>query len=98
PRALGVAQELVAEALALRGARDEAGKIRDDEGALDVHAHDAERGGQRRERIVGDLRGGGGESRHQRGLPGVRKADDADIREELQLEVEPPAVAGTPEV
>ena len=97
-RALGVAQELVAEAAALAGAGDEAGQIGDDERAVAVDAHDAERGRQRGERVVADLGLGRRHARDQRRLAGVGKADHADVGEQLQLEMEPALGPGPAEV
>ena len=48
--------------------------------------HDAEVRHERRERIVGDLRLGRRDRGDERGLAGVRKADDRDVGEELQLD------------
>jgi hypothetical protein len=60
-RPLGVAEELMTEALAFRRAGDEPGQIGDHEGAHVVDADDAEGGRQRGERIVRDLRRGRGQ-------------------------------------
>jgi len=54
PCPLGVPEELVTEAPALRRARDEAGQVGDHKRALVVHADDAERRRERRERVVRD--------------------------------------------
>ena len=56
PRALQVAQELVAEAGAFGRAFDQAGNVGDHEALLGRDAHHAEVRVQRGERIVGDLR------------------------------------------
>jgi hypothetical protein len=99
PGALGVAQELVAEAAPLAGAGDEARQVRDDERALAVRrADEAERRLQRGERIVGDLGPGRRHPRHQRRLSRVGEADDADVREQLQLEAKPALGAGPSQV
>ena len=44
---------------------------------------------ERRERVLGDLRFGGGNPRDERRLAAVGEADEGDIGDELQLEVEP---------
>src|SRR5262245_34216310 len=98
PRALGGAQELVAEALALGGAGDQAGQIGDDEGPIGVGARDAERWRESRERIVRDLRLCRRQPRDQRGLARIGEPDDADVGEELELQVQPPARPRTAEV
>ena len=53
----------------------------------------AEHRRERRERIVGDLRRGARQPREQRGLAGVRQPDEADVGEQLQLQLEPPFLA-----
>src|SRR2546429_48183 len=97
-RPLGVPQELVTEAPALRRSRDEARQVGDHERALVVHADDAERWRERREGVVGDLGLGRRHPRHEGGLAGVGEPDDADVGEELELEVKPPLRAGPSEV
>ena len=52
PRPLDVAEELVAEALALARTLDEAGDVGDDEVGVVVDAHDAEVRLERGERVV----------------------------------------------
>ena len=54
--ALGVAEKLVTEPFAFGRARDEPGQIGDHERVVLIGAHDAERGLERREGIVCDLR------------------------------------------
>ena len=97
-RALGVPEELMPQALALGGAGNESRQVRDDEGAVHVHTHDAELGRRGRERVVGDLRRRRADARDERRLAGVRKADDTDVGEELQLESQPAAVSGTSQI
>src|SRR3989441_5574879 len=98
PRPLGVPQELVTEAPALRRSRDEARQVGDHERALVVHADDAERRLERREGVVGDLGLGRRHPRDERRLAGVGEPDDADVGKELELEVKPPLRAGPSEV
>ena len=86
PRALQVAQELVAEPGAFGGAFDQARNVGDDEALLGRDADDAEIRMQRRERIVGDLRPRVRDRRDQRRLAGVRHAEQADVGEHAQLE------------
>ena len=49
---------------------------------------DAELRLERGERVVGDLRPGGGDRAQQRALAGVGHADQADVGDQLQLEPE----------
>ena len=81
--ALDMAEEAVAEAVALVRAFDQAGNVGEHEIAL-VDLHHAEAGMQRRERIVGDLRLGGGDGGEQGRFAGVGQADEADVGDQLQ--------------
>ena len=88
-RALDVREEVVAEARALARALDQARDVGDHELAL-VAFERAEHRLERRERIVGDLRRRAREAREQRGLAGVRQADEADVgASSLSCELEP---------
>ena len=80
-RALDVAQELEAEAVALVRAFDDPRDVRDHEGPV-VQLDHAQDGRERRERVVGDLGAGGGEPRQQRRLAGVGQAEQADVRDQ----------------
>ena len=80
---------------ALAGALDEAGDVGDDElalGALERAEHRLER----RERVRADLRRGARHAREQRRLAGVRDADEADVGEQLQAQVDPALLADEP--
>ena len=46
-----------------------------------------------RERVVGDLRAGGGERREEGRLAGVRQPDEADVGDQPQLEADPALLA-----
>ncbi len=92
-RALQVAQEPVAEARAVGGALDQAGNVGDDEAAVRVGAHDAEVGRERRERIVGDLRPRRRHRADERALAGVGHAEQADVGQHLELELQAPPLA-----
>ena len=81
--ALDMAEEAVAEAVALVRAFDQAGNVGEHEIAV-VDLHHAEAGMQRRERIIGDLRLGGGDGGEQRRFAGVGQADEADVGDQLQ--------------
>ena len=87
-RALQVAQELVAEARAFGGAFDQSRNVGDDEAASFVGAHDAELRRERRERIVGDLGPRRRDRADQRRLAGVGQAEQADVGEHLELELQ----------
>ena len=92
--ALDVAQKAVAEAVAFVGAFDEAGDVGDDKGLVIVGADHAEVGDERGEGIVGDLRLRGADDGDQRRLAGIRKSDQADVGDQLQLDEELALVAG----
>ena len=84
---LQVPQEFQPESSATRCARNEARHVGDGEhttGGL----HDAEVGLQCGERIVGDLRLGRREHRHQRRLARRREANESDVGDGLQFENE----------
>ena len=85
-RALEVSQELMAETKPPMRALDETGNVGHREAAIAAQADNPEIRRQRGERIVGDLRAGRGDSRDQRRLARVGKADQADIGEHLHLE------------
>ena len=88
PRALQVAQELVAEAGAFGGALDQAGDVGDDEARSAPTRTTPRFGCERGERIVGDLRPRARDGADQRRLAGVRQAEQADVGEHAQLERE----------
>ena len=94
--ALDVPQELVAQALALGGAGDQAGHVGDgvDRLARADHAEVRDQGG---ERVVGDLRLGRGHRRDQRGLAGAGVADQGHVGDRLQLQGELAVLAGLAE-
>ena len=79
-RALDVAQEAVAEAVALARALDQAGDVGDDEAALVRAATTPSAGTSVVNGIVRDARARGGDAREQRRLAGVREADQARRR------------------
>ena len=67
---------------------DDSGNVGDDEGSVRRELHDAEVGAERRERVVADLGTRGRDHRQQRRLPGVRLPDEADVGDELELELQ----------
>ena len=84
------------EALAGGGARDEARDVGDGVGDL-ARGHDAEVRGQRRERVVGDLRPGGRHRGDEGGLARGGEADEADVGHALEFEHDGELVAGLAE-
>ena len=87
-RTLDVAQELVAQALALARALDEAGDVGNDIGVL-AGTHHTQVGHERGKRIVGDLGSGGTHARDKRGLAHRGEAHERGISHELHLELNP---------
>ena len=85
--ALDVAQEVEAEATPLGGALDQAGHVGDGVGHVARH-DDAEIRHERGERVVGDLRPCPRDRGHERGFPRRREADEADVRDDLQLQLD----------
>ena len=81
--ALDMAEEAVAEPMALMRALDQAGNVGEDEFAP-VGPHDAEARMQRREGIVGDLRLGRGDGGEEGRLAGIGQADEAGIGDQLE--------------
>ena len=77
----------MAEAGAGVGPLDEARDVGHHE-ALAAPAHHAQVGRQGGEGVVGDLGARPGDAADERGLAGVGVADDADVGEQLQLELE----------
>ena len=51
---------------------------------------------ERRERVVGDLRRGPRQPREQRGLARVGQPHETDVRQQLQLQLEPSLLSGRP--
>ena len=92
--ALNMAQEVVAEADALRSTLDQTGDVGADKALLRADADDAQHGGQRREVVVGDLGTRGRNNADERRFADVREADQAHVRNDLQLELEVHILAG----
>ena len=84
-RALDVAQEVVAEADAIGCALDEAWDVRHDEALLVVRLDDTEHRRDRREVVLRDLRARRADAGDEARLADRRIADEADIREQLEL-------------
>ena len=92
-----VAEEFVAEAAIGVSAFDEAGNIGDGAAAEAGELDDADSGLQGGERVGGDLGFGGGEFAEKGGFTGVGEADEADVGDASQFEVENPLLAGSAE-
>ncbi len=91
--ALDVPQELQTQALALAGAGDQTGDVRDGVDGR-TGGHHTEVGHQGGEGVVRDFRLGGREDRDQGGLSGARVADQGHVRDGLQLEDDVAGLAG----
>src|SRR4029077_15234197 len=87
-RALDVPQKFIPEPGAETRPLDEARHVDEHEVRVDVDLNDAELRLQRGEWIVRDLWTGGGDRREQRGLSRIRRADDASVGKQFELEVE----------
>src|SRR6185437_13045799 len=87
-RTLDVAQKLKSESAPFVGALDDARNVGDDERAPVAQLYDAQVGAERGEGIVGNLRAGGRNHGKERGLARVRLPDEADVGDELELELE----------
>ena len=94
--ALDVAQEVVAETAALAGALDQTGDVRHGERGV-TGLHHAQVGHQRGERVVRDLGPGARQRGDQAGLAGAGEADQADVGDDLELEVDHEVVPGLAE-
>ncbi len=90
--ALDVAQERVAQALALGRTLDEARDVGEHE-LMVLEAHDTEVRFERGERVVRDLRLRRAHRRDERGLARVREADQRGVGEQLHLEAQPVLLA-----
>ena len=82
-RATRAFERTVAPALAAMGAFDEARDVGQDHGScrvlVPVEGKDAQVWAGGRERVGTDLRAGRGQRRQERGLPGIRGPDEADV-------------------
>ena len=88
PGALQVGQEFMAQASAVRRALNEAGDVRHDKARRVLQVHDAQDGLQGREVIVGDA-GSGIAGHGQEGrFAHVGEADQAHVRDHLELQEE----------
>jgi hypothetical protein len=91
--ALDVRQEAVAQASARARALDQAGDVGDHHDSF-AELERAEIRFERRERIRGDLGARPSQGREQRGLAGVGQADESDVGQQLELQIEPALFAG----
>ena len=93
-----MAKELDAETGSLMGALDQPGDVGEDQGSSAFELGHAEVGVEGGEGIRGDLGPGTGERRQQGGLAGVGETDQADVGDQLQLQVDPPLLARLPQL
>lgn len=84
--ALNVAEESQTQSASLCRPLDDAGNVGHHKGTSVAIGHDAERGFEGGEGVVGNLGAGVGERADQRRLTGVGEADQTDIGEELQFQ------------
>jgi len=88
--ALDVLQELEAQALSGVRALDDARNVGDHEAAMIGQRHDAQIRLEGGERIVGDLGTRGGDDRQERALPRVGLAQQADVGDQLEHQLDRP--------
>ena len=84
----GACRNRSAQALALGRPFDQAGDVGHDEASMRFDRHDAEVRDERRERVVGDLGAGLADLADERGLARVRLAEQADVGQHAQLQLE----------
>ena len=96
-RTLDVAQKACAHACAFRRPLDQSGDIGDDKAAV-LDRRDPKVGVQRGEGVVGNLWRGARHGREKRALARVRKAQQADIGNQLEVQPDPAFFAGVTEV
>jgi len=96
-RALDMTQEVVAEADSGMRAFDQPGDIGDDEGLV-ADLYDAKVRTQRGEGVVRDLWPGRADGRQQGRFSGVGEPEQADIGDQLELEIQLELLAGLAEL
>ena len=87
--ALDVSQELVAQALAFRGAFDEPGDVGTDKRATVTSASHAQVGDKRGEGVLGNLGTSGRDARDDGTLPHRRHSHEGSVGHELHLKLDP---------
>ena len=92
-----VPQKLVAQPDARVRALEQARDVGKD-GRPEIQLAHAQIGHQRRERVIRNLGLGRRQHRQQRRLARVGHADDADVGDDAQLDVDPPLLPGLPEL
>ncbi len=90
---LQMAQELMAKACAFGSAFDQARYVRDHETAVFVHAHHAEIRVQRGKGVVRDFRPCRGDGADIGRFAGIRHAEQADVGQNLELELQTATLA-----
>src|SRR6185437_2099199 len=86
-RALDVSQETIAQTSASVRALNQSGNIGDHESTKVTEIDNTKMRLQSRERIISDLRSRRGDSRDKRRLSRIRKTNQTNVREQLQLEL-----------
>src|SRR5258708_5949793 len=81
-------EELKTEPLSFVRPLDDAGDVRHDERSTVAQLDDAKVGRERCEWIVADLGSGRADHGEKRGLPGIRLANEPNVGNELELELE----------
>ena len=92
--ALDMAQEVMAQTHALGGTLNQAGNVGADKALLRADTDDTQHRGQRGEVVVGNLGPRRGNNADKRGLAHVGEANQANIRNDLQLQLEVHILAG----
>ena len=92
-RAFDVLEKAQAEPLPFVRALDDAGDVGDDERPMVRQSHDAEVRLECREGIVGDLGPRRRDHRQQRALAGVRLAEQADVGDQFEDQLDPALLA-----
>src|ERR1041385_6865865 len=87
-RALDVSQKSIAQARAGVRTFDQSGYVGDHESTKATEIDNTEMRLQRRERVISDLRPRRGNSRDKSRLPRIRKPNQPNVREQLQLELQ----------
>ncbi len=89
-----VAEELVPQTVPLVRPLDQAGDVGDDERTVRPGVDRPKVWVLGRERVVGDLGVSAGDSREQGRFAGVGQADQADVGDDFQFQVDPAFLAG----
>ena len=89
-----MAEELHSQAMTFGGALDQPWDVGDDKSPVIGELHDAQPRFQCCEWVIGDFRPGRRNAGDERRLPGVREANQANIRKQLEFQPESECLAG----